>query len=116
MKEENAGRCYELAAKYILNQWEGDLIHAAVWSDKQQRMIDHALVETDTGWIYEPVTETYHERTPFFRRYSISEIKRYTKDEMTEMLCQKMTYGPWAPEVLAFISERELTDDCSCKV
>lgn len=94
--EERAGRCYELACKYMLIYQRGILVHAEVYSYKLERTIDHALVETDTGLIYEPVSDRYFRKGWLYDTFKVKEHKRYTVEEAMIMTIKTGTYGPWS--------------------
>lgn len=94
-KGAREGRCYELAYQHILTQEECILIHAEVFSPKLKCMIGHALVETETGFIYEPVSELYFEKDWLYATYKIKELSRYTAREALMKALEEGTYGPW---------------------
>ena len=85
--ESRKGQCFVLAYKHIEEYDEGFLIHAEVWSEPLNQMIDHAFVETDEGYIWEPVS-----------------------NQALINACKYSTFGPWGrdynPEVYDFIYER----------
>ena len=93
MKRE--GDCYRLATQHIIAQQEGTLIHAEVWSAKQDGMIGHALVETETGFIYEPVLDRYFKKDWLYKTYKVKELKRYTTEGAMVMMLKEKNYGPW---------------------
>lgn len=90
-----AGRCYELAWKHITEQDEGTLIHGEVWSPKLGRMIDHAWVETETGYIYEPESDSYYPKDWLYKTYKVKEFNTYTPDQARIMGVRTGKYGPW---------------------
>ncbi|MCJ7760838.1 hypothetical protein MUP59_06830 [Candidatus Bathyarchaeota archaeon] len=89
------GLCYKLAYEHILEQGEGTLIHVEVFSQKLGHMIDHALVETEMGFIYEPVIDRYFDKGWLYRTYKVNELARYTMKEALLMAIETGTYGPW---------------------
>jgi len=93
--KERAGRCYELAWRHITEQNEGTLIHGQVWSPKLGKMIDHAWVETETGFIYEPESDSYYPKDWLYKTYKIKEFNTYTPDQARIMSVRTNKYGPW---------------------
>lgn len=91
-----AGLCYQFALEHIFRQQEGTLIHGQVWSQAQGRMIDHAWVVTETGFVYEPVTDRYFPKDELYREYQMKEITVYTVEEAMEMVIRTRHYGPWS--------------------
>ena len=89
------GLCYKFAYEHILEQGEGTLIHAEVFSPKLEHMIEHALVETETGFIYEPVLDRYFVKDWLYHTYKVKELAHYTEKEALLMVCKTGTYGPW---------------------
>jgi hypothetical protein len=89
------GLCYQLAWQHINEQGEGTLIHAEIWSANLSRMIGHALVETETGYIYEPVSDRYFVKEPFYRTHKIKEVARYSLEQAGIMVLKHNNYGPW---------------------
>jgi len=92
---ERAGRCYELALKHVLEQQEGTLIHGEVWNPKLGRMIGHAWVETETGYIYEPVSAQYFKKDWLYQTYKAKEFQRYTPEQAAIMAARTKNFGPW---------------------
>jgi len=93
--ESRDGRCYELAYRHILGMRGGTLVHARVFSPKLGHIIEHALVETETGFIYEPVVNRYFEKDFLYLTYKVKELARYTVMEAIHMALETGTYGPW---------------------
>jgi len=96
--KERAGLCYLLAWRHITEQGEGILIHGEVWSEKLGRMINHAWVETETGYIYEPESDSYYPKDWLYKTYKIKELNTYTPDQARIMALRTGTYGPWTEE------------------
>ena len=105
MIKTRRGRCYELAIKHLLDQGEGTLVHIKVWSRTFGMFIGHALVETETGFIYEPVVDRYFEKEWLFRTYKVEEFKRYTVTETIKMCLKHKNYGPWDSKSAAMPSK-----------
>lgn len=108
--ESRKGQCFVLAYKHIEEYDEGFLIHAEVWSEPLNQMIDHAFVETDEGYIWEPVSNQYFHKLDLYVKFKIVEKHRYTPKEAIINACKYSTFGPWGrdynPEVYDFIYER----------
>ena len=92
---ERAGRCYELAWKHIIHMEEGTLIHGEVWSPKLGRMIGHAWVETETGYIYEPESGQYFKKDWLYQTHKAKEFQRYTPEQAAIMAARTKNFGPW---------------------
>ena len=89
------GHCYELAFKHIMGEEEGTLIHVEVYSFTLGCMIGHALVETETGFIYEPVRDQYFPKDWLYEKFKVVEHARYEYEEALAMVCKHGSYGPW---------------------
>ena len=105
--ESREGKCYELAVKHIIEQQEGTLIHAEVYSFTLKRMIGHALVETETGFIYEPVVNRYFRKEDLYPKYKIKELTRYSIEEALLMVLREDNYGPWEDQRKEAICQRK---------
>ena len=106
--KRRAGRCYELAWRHIAREQEGTLIHGEVYSHKQGRMIPHAWVETETGFIYEPESDRYFEKDWLYRTYKMKEEHRYTVEEAAIMAARTNNLGPWtAAERQLFLAQEQ---------
>jgi hypothetical protein len=92
------GLCFQLAFQHVTHQEEGTLVHGKIWSPKLRQMIDHAWVITETGYIYEPVSDRYFYRDPLYKKYKMQEINLYTPDEARKMALRANNYGPWSDE------------------
>jgi hypothetical protein len=96
--KEREGRCYELAWQHIAYQDEGTLVHGEVWSQNLRRMIGHAWVVTETGWVYEPVADEYFRKDELYKTYKMKEINTYTPTEARKMALVGKHFGPWSDE------------------
>jgi hypothetical protein len=105
--DNREGHCYELAYKHILEQGEGTLVHAEVWSNNLNMMIGHALVETETGFIYEPVLDRYFLKDWLYEKYKIKDHARYAYEEALLMVCKHYSYGPWDASPVKLAGKRE---------
>ena len=94
-RKSREGRCYELAWKHILRYEEGTLIHVELWSPELRKMIGHSLVETETGYIYEPVVDSYFDKAWLYRTFKVKEIKSYTPTEASINAARYGHFGPW---------------------
>ncbi len=94
--DEPSGTCYADAWRFLIKEGEGTLVHGSVFSDG--RRIDHAWVETLTGWIWEPQTGTYMTKLAF--RYEASPIEedRYSPEEAAIMVARTGHFGPWSED------------------
>jgi hypothetical protein len=92
------GLCFQLAFQHVTDQEEGTLVHGKVWSPKLGQMIDHAWVITETGYVYEPVSDRYFERKSLYETYRMKEENIYTPTEARKMALRTNNYGPWSDE------------------
>lgn len=97
-KTGREGLCFELAWRHITEQDEGTLVHGKVWSGTLGRMIDHAWVVTETGWVYEPVSNRYFRKAKLYKTYKMREIDTYTPTEARKITLETKHYGPWTDE------------------
>jgi len=97
-RPKRSGHCYELALHHILGMQEGTLIHGEVYSYLLGRVIDHAWVETETGFIYEPESCRYFRKDQLYKEFKMKELQRYSVREAANMALGTETYGPWTEE------------------
>ncbi|MBS0151368.1 MAG: hypothetical protein JSR31_10540 [Nitrospira sp.] len=108
------GRCYELSAKLVLDEGEGEVVHGQVWSAFFRRMINHAWVELPVGTT---VHDTYGDREtltieavvdltikkklrllPKHLYYAFTKaapLARYAEPELRTAILREKTWGPW---------------------
>ncbi len=102
------GRCFELAAEYVLTEPVGNyiLVHGKATS-KDDELIDHAWVETTNATVYDVAKgEAFIKER--YMTYAVEE-KRYTRKQTALLLHATGHYGPWTAEdeVLALEVARE---------
>ena len=108
---ERAGRCYQLAWRYLVKHDEGEMVHGSVLS--AGRRINHAWIDLPSGFTYEPVSETYADTDGFYKTYSAEVHQRYTPTQAAILAAKTNTFGPWdisqemSPQTAP--SEQELT-------
>lgn len=96
--ELRQGKCYELAWRYVAFGDEGTLVHGEVWSHKLGRMMGHAWVITQTGLVYEPVSDVYFPKDALYKTFKLKEINTYTPTEARKITLETKHYGPWTDE------------------
>ena len=90
------GRCYEEAWRFLIKEGEGKLVHGTVQSiDKR---INHAWVETETGYIWEPETGGFMKRAYFYETAKPEVEAEYTPEEAAIMVARTKNLGPWTME------------------
>ena len=99
------GRCYILALEFLiknelLNSYI--LIHGSVEARnpeaKEKKRIFHAWIETDAGYVYEPVTDSFIKLEDFERISNPIRIKSYSTMEAFLLANKNNHYGPWTEE------------------
>jgi len=79
-RTKEPGMCYVEAYRFILK--EGDyLIHGKITSPADKRVINHAWVEFETGWIWEPQTEKFMRKSEFEQIFQPKVEAKYTPKE-----------------------------------
>jgi hypothetical protein len=97
--ETRQGKCYELAWTYVAYGDEGStLVHGEVLNPTLGRMMGHAWVITETGSVYEPVSDLYFPKDDLYKTFKMKEINTYTPTEARKMTLQTKNYGPWTDE------------------
>jgi hypothetical protein len=87
------GRCYELAAKVMLNEAESDrftLIHGTVGG------LGHAWIELGDGRIYDTTLNRYYPSGQYLK--AALAVHRYSRSEVIRMVSMSCVYGPWTDD------------------
>lgn len=95
--QSRQGKCYELAWRHAAFG-EGTLVHGELLNPRLGRMMDHAWVITQTGYVYEPVSDLYFEKDDLYKTFKLKELNTYTPTEARKMALVTKTYGPWTDE------------------
>jgi len=91
------GMCYREAYRFVLK--EGDhLIHGKITSPADKRVINHAWVEFNTGWVWEPQTEKFMRKSEFEQWFEPKVEAKYTPKEAATLALKSRHYGPWHSE------------------
>jgi len=98
MPEDRQGRCYELAFHFIKREEEGLLVHGRVFSGPTPRWVNHAWVETETGFVYEPVYHRFYRKDDFFKAFHAKEDARYSWTDAAALALKHKHFGPWQPQ------------------
>jgi len=91
------GTCYHDVYKFIMDQSDSIAVHGSVYSPTFDRHIDHAWIETDTGYIWEPQTNKFYTKEEI-SLYQPIEHHRYTFDQVLAECVRTEHSGPWKPE------------------
>lgn len=91
-----AGTCYQDAARYVIKEDQGELVHGTAIS--LGRRIGHAWVELPSGYIWEPSSGEYLTKERFQDLVDPIEERRYTPEEVAIMTLKTKHFGPWAEE------------------
>ena len=95
-REKPTGTCYEDAARFVIKQDEGMLVHGTAIS--LGRRLGHAWVELSTGYIWEPYSGEYLTNERFQALVDPIEESRYTPEEVAIMTLRTGNFGPWTEE------------------
>jgi hypothetical protein len=90
------GTCYQDTWRFLIKEQEGHLVHGTVWS--KDKRIGHAWIETETGYIWEPETNRFYNKTAFSDIAAPVEDNRYTATEASIMAARSQNFGPWSNE------------------
>jgi hypothetical protein len=94
-KTGREGNCYELAWRFITTEDEGTLVHGTVWSPNLKKRIGHAWVVTETGFVYEPVSNQFYDKEWIYKTYAMEEEQTYSPFQSWEMAAKWRHFGPW---------------------
>ncbi len=71
------------------------------------KRIDHAWVETETGYIWEPESGEFMKKDYFYKRAKPRVEARYTAEEAAIMAARTKHFGPWTePERGQYLKEK----------
>lgn len=87
-----AGHCYHDAWRFLIREEEGELIHGSVIS--RGKRTNHAWVETETGYIWEPESGEFFS-LEVFKTFKPIEDARYSVEEAAIMVTRSGHSGPW---------------------
>ena len=88
------GTCYQDAYHFVQKQ-EGLLIHGQIFSPADKRFIQHAWVDLETGWMWEPETKQYFRKEQFDEVFKPKVEATYSRTEAAIKAVKSKHYGPW---------------------
>ena len=89
------GLCYQLAYQFIFREKEGVLVHGQIYAGSPKHWMDHAWVETGTGFVYEPVGNEFFPKKAFYTAFRAKPQARFTPEKAMIALMRNNHYGPW---------------------
>ena len=95
-QSSQTGTCYEDAWRFLIKEGEGELVHGTVQTIGKR--INHAWVETETGYIWEPESGEFMKKTYFYERAKPRVEARYTAEEAAIMAARTKNLGPWTEQ------------------
>jgi hypothetical protein len=105
--ETRRGRCFELAAKHVLDEG-GILVHGTIWNPYFTQNIVHAWVEHPRRThgryapgprdIWEPILAKTFSADDYSRLFLPVTIDRYDRRPVVYLLAHYGHWGPWTPE------------------
>jgi len=88
------GMCYREAYRFLMK--EGDwLVHGTIISPADKREVNHAWVEFNSGWVWEPQTEKFMRLSDFNTWFQPKVEAKYTAKEAAILAVKNMHFGPW---------------------
>ncbi len=90
------GTCYPDAWRWLMKEESGTLVHGTVMS--LGKRIGHAWIETDSGFIWEPLTADFFRYSAWQAAAEPIEESRYTVEEAAIMVARTGNHGPWTAE------------------
>lgn len=105
---DRLGRCYELAAKYVMNNPTSALAHGSIGGPLAQAnargspKIGHAWAIDADGEIFEPTTGRHFSRHDFRHLFDGVDWIVYTQDEVFRHVTRSGHWGPWDRDYIAF--------------
>lgn len=93
---DRLGRCYELSAKYVLDNDGFNLVHGFI-TDKigvTGHTIDHAWVEKE-GNVYDPVLDMELPTEIHEAMFNAEVTIKYPRKSVLDMILMKEHWGPW---------------------
>lgn len=90
------GTCYQDAWRFVIREGEGELVHGSVQTIGKR--IDHAWVETETGYVWEPESREFMKEDHFYERAEPKVEARYTVEEAAVLVARTGNFGPWTKE------------------
>ena len=90
------GTCYEDAWRFLIKEEEGELVHGSVQTIGKR--IDHAWVETETGFVWEPESGEFMNKNYFIERAQPQVEVMYSPEEAAIMAARTKNFGPWSQQ------------------
>lgn len=88
-------RCFELSDRVILDNPSWTLVHSNVFNGAMR--IDHSWLEKDDV-VYDPVLNVFFDKMKLYAIVTPSNIKKYDRKQVVEIICGTKKHGPWYPE------------------
>lgn len=92
------GTCYVDVIKFAKRQPDSIVVHGSVYSDAYDKHIPHAWIETDTGYIWEPQSNSFLTKEEFQQIVDYIVHYKYTLEEAAINMFKMKHYGPWHHE------------------
>lgn len=99
--QKSQGRCYELAAKAMIDEPGAErftLVHGSVFSLSVGRQIRHAWIEVNDGRIYEVDEDIYEPANQYLARRRAVAHYRYSRLEAWRLIRVTGHSGPWTDD------------------
>ena len=94
-------RCYELAARAMLNEADSDqwvLVHGSGVNPGHGERLRHAWIELNDGRTYHADIDVYEPTDWFMAHYQVQVEHRYSRQEACALISATRCYGPWTDE------------------
>ena len=94
---ERQGRCFELAARFVMDNPDWDIVHATLYPRLGQfadRIYFHGYAQKGTV-IFDPVFNQFFNAEKHEKYYTTTDKRIYNQATAMKMMLKSENYGPW---------------------
>lgn len=95
--KQRQGKCYEYAARFIIDNEGWDLVHATLYPRMgpfEDKIYFHGFAVKDNT-VYDPVFNDFYDKDSYYKYYSITDERKFERYSAMKRLYKERNYGPW---------------------
>jgi hypothetical protein len=96
-QEERQGRCFELSTRFVMDNPDWEAVHATLYprlGNFKDQIYFHGFAQRG-NFVYDPVFDTLNNKDRYYKYYSITDVRKYSQDEVLKNSLKTRNYGPW---------------------
>lgn len=94
---QRQGKCFELSGRFVIDNKGWELVHATTYpriGSFANKIYFHGFAQRGNT-VYDVVFDKFYDKIDYYDHYSISDIRKYSRDATLKRALRTRNWGPW---------------------